>query len=87
MAEYNWDDLELKYFGHDYKAMDPKDKVRVMWTNHLPLSKLEKELFNRGLEKLDENTAIEIYRNLIMCLDEAPAALEAVRKVLKKYKA
>ena len=63
--------------------MTPKDKARQI-LNELPLSKAQRELYLRGLDKMTEEDAKFVTDNLEKSLNAAPAALEAARNLLRE---
>ena len=52
--------------------------------NELPLSKAQRELYLRGLNKMTEEEIKSATNKLEDALNRAPAALEAARELLKE---
>ncbi len=82
IAGYNWDELELKYFGSGYKLLTPQEKLMRIF----PCSSAERELFNRDAQKLSNETITEIYRSFISINENLPRILGLVKKVLDAEK-
>ena len=64
MKEYNWNELELKYFGLEYKILTPQEKAKRMLET-MPLESEMKKVTLDGALTLNDEKAIEVYQKLI----------------------
>lgn len=76
MAEYNWDELELKYFGSKYKTMSPQEKLKIT-VDFSPISHTATLHINEIFSKLSDKTAVNVYRHFISVEEESPKSLIA----------
>jgi hypothetical protein len=77
MTDYNWDDIELKFFGPDYKTLTPKEKLKLIYDIHNldPWMHKDSEV---TLSKINDEVATEIYRHFLAAEAALPEALSAL---------
>src|SRR3989338_10679951 len=85
MKEYNWDELELKYFGPDYRTLMPQEKARMMLET-IPLESEMERLAQEGASNLNNENATEVYRNLIFAAEGLPEFLMAFEEAKQKQR-
>lgn len=83
MTKYNWDELELKYFGPDYKTLTPYEKMKITIDKIFLVSQAEKPMFEKGILNIDDETRINLYRTLISAVEENPEIIKEAAKMLK----
>lgn len=79
MKEYNWDEMELKYFGPDYKIITPQEKAKIILKT-IPLDSGLERLTQEGASMLNNEKATEVYRLLIDFSEAIPEALDLIQK-------
>ncbi len=81
MANYNWDELELKYLGPNHNLLTPQQKVKVAISWMPADNRMRSELYY-GASKLSDEMATKTYRDLISAYEDLPEALSALEKAL-----
>ncbi|MBR9682986.1 hypothetical protein GOV03_00410 [Candidatus Woesearchaeota archaeon] len=79
--QYDWEVLEEKYCGSDYKDIDYHEKLRRILKS-MPFDSQQQKMFKKGVANMDEHEAKETTHDFIKGLEK----LLGFEKVLQEIK-